>query len=118
MKVDDRAKCRKGTLHDFEVSRNLKDATIEVCRFCSEKRIYNKVGGRINNAQYARDHIRDLVQPFGKTKELFEKLYPGGHKRAEKIHEEFKNKKSKKQDQEEWEYLRKKITREAKQLIV
>lgn len=75
MKIYEEAKCLKAILHEFETSRDLSDALIEICIRCSEKRIYKKVGGRIDNAKQLRSHLRDTLQPFGRTGKLFEQTY-------------------------------------------
>ena len=81
MSKDD-SRCRKGKYHQFEVSRSLEDANIEVCVLCSKKVVYYKepITGRIDNKKYLADHIRDFCQPRGKTRKVFEKLY--GRNRA------------------------------------
>lgn len=117
MKIDDGAKCRKGTLHKFEESRNLHDAIIEACVLCSEKRIYNKgKDGRIDNTAYLRHHLRSSIQPFGRTHKLFEKVY--GIDKAKKEYEFHRNKKSKEKDREEWENTRKDIQRKLKREFI
>ena len=113
MNIDEGAKCRKGTLHKFEESRNLNDAIVEVCTICSQKRIYHKgKDGRIDNARYLKDHLRSSIQPFGRTHKLFEKVY--GIDKARKEYEFHRNKKSKEKDREGWEETRKDIQRKLK----
>ena len=69
------AQCKKSILHDFEISRDLPDALIEICNFCGKKEIYKKVKGRVDDAKYLRLHLRDTLQPGGRTGELFKKIY-------------------------------------------
>ena len=72
----DNSKCSKNFLCDFKSIGEHPDAYVEICTNCAKKVIYNKdENGRIDNAQYARDHIRDILQPFGSTAKLFEKIY-------------------------------------------
>ena len=99
--------CRKNVYCKFRLSRDLPDATIEVCVKCSKKVIYRKSKGRIDNKLYLRNHIRDTVQPFGKTAKIFEEIY--GRKPVRDLIEAHKGKKSKAQQQEEWEYLRRRL---------
>ena len=107
--VYDESKCRKNFLCDFQLSRDTPDALIEICRFCSKKVIYGKVGGKIDNKKFLRDHIRATVQPFGKTHKLFEKIY--GMETMRKLYKELGNKKSKAQVQRGWDEMRVDIRR-------
>ena len=106
--IDD-SKCRKNIYCDFEVSRDLPDAQIEICINCGKKVIYNKRDNRVDNKKYLRDHIRHFVQPFGKTKRLFYRLY--GSKPMEKFREGLKGKKTKEEMNQYWEDVRKEATR-------
>ena len=101
----DDSKCPRNFLCNFEKSRDLPDALVEICTFCSKKVIYRKgKKGRTDNKKYLSDHIRSTVQPFGKTAKLFKKIY------GEKILQEFlmrtKGKKTKAQMQADWEEMR------------
>ena len=110
----DDSHCPKGFYCEFEVSRSLPDVQIEVCVRCSKKVIYRKDGkGRVEKGKYLRDHIRDTVQPFGKTRKLFLKIYGPGP--LEELIAHHQNKKSKRTIQEEWEELRKDIRQRARQ---
>lgn len=72
--------CPKEKLHRFRVLKDAKDAQVEECEACGEKKIYRKdpKTGRIDNRAYVKDHLRDLAQPFGKTGKVFEELYGKG----------------------------------------
>lgn len=74
MEKDD-SKCKKDILCKFEISRNLDDALIEICENCGKKIVYYKRNGLIDDRKYARDHKRDLIQPYGKDAKLFYKFY-------------------------------------------
>jgi len=69
------ARCRKSILCEFEENRNLPDAIIEVCIHCGRKVIYHKIEGRIDDARYLRMHIRDTLQPYGRTGKLFDQVW-------------------------------------------
>lgn len=69
------AVCSKGKLHDFEIIRNLLDALIEVCVLCGERAVYNKRGGMYDTAKHLRAHLRDTLQPYGRTGKLFREVY-------------------------------------------
>ena len=113
LRIYEEAKCPKGIVHDYKVSRKLPDALIEVCVLCSKKVVYNKgKDGRIDNTKYARAHQRDTAQPFHGSAELFEKLY--GHAEVIKLYKEMRGKKSKQQIAREWEETRRSITRQAR----
>ena len=71
----DDSRCKKGVLCQFELSRDLPDARIEICTSCSKKVIYNKSEGQIDEIKYLRDHKRDTIQPYGKDKRLFIQIY-------------------------------------------
>ena len=103
--MKDDGRCPKDILCEFERSRDLSDALIEVCVRCGKKVVYNKgPKGRINNSKYLRDHLRSTVQPFGRTRELFEKIY--GHKVAIEFYKKFYGRKTKAQLKKEWEEMR------------
>lgn len=98
--------CRKGILHQLEISRDLPKATIEVCLLCGEKKVYNKIDGRIDNKRYLEDHKRDFIQPYGKDLKLFIKLY--GTEPIERARAYYANKLSKEKRQEIREELKEK----------
>ena len=109
MKEDD-SKCRKNILCDFEVSRDLPDAQVEICIRCNKKVIYKKdKRGRIDNKKYLRDHIRHTIQPWGKTRKLFLQIY--GEKWLREVESKLKGKKSKEEIQREWDSMRREIVK-------
>lgn len=61
--------------HDFKPIRDEEDAVVETCRNCHIKEIYKKRDGRIDNAKYLRDHVRDFCQPWGATKKIYLEIY-------------------------------------------
>lgn len=73
--IPDEARCQRDKLHDYEISRDLPDALIEICTKCFKKEIYYKVDGVFDVKKHLRAHIRDTVQPYGKTAQLFYELY-------------------------------------------
>ena len=74
--MKDQSSCPVNFLCDFKPIGDHPDAHVERCVKCSKKVVYHKdANGRIDNKQYARDHIRDILQPFGDTAKLFEKVY-------------------------------------------
>ena len=74
--IPQEAQCRSHELLcDFSLVTDHPDAHVETCRFCGRKAIWNKVHGRIDNVRYGRAHLRDFLQPFGETRELFIKVY-------------------------------------------
>lgn len=96
--------CKKRTYCSFKPILLAPDAQVEVCVFCGKKVIYNIRGGRIDNAKYARDHIRDFAQPFGRTAKIFREIYgKQGLIGARKHATELKARKTKDQIQEDWE---------------
>lgn len=70
-------RCHKMALCGFEPVI-YTDAIVESCRFCGKRLIYNVVDGTIDQARSLRNHIRDTVQPFGATQNLFVQLYGYG----------------------------------------
>lgn len=66
------AACRKGTLCDFKRLETQVDALVDTCVICHKKVIYNIRKGRMDEAKYARDHVRDFLQR-GST--AFEQIY-------------------------------------------
>ncbi len=88
--MSDEAKCRKGILHDFEISQDLPNVLLEVCRFCGEKGVYRKVNGRYDAIRHLRAHLRDTLQPHGRTSGLFKQIYGiKGIKIAEQARKKF-----------------------------
>ena len=69
------ARCEKGTLHDYQISRDLPNVLIEVCSKCSKKEIYYKYGGRFDTKKHLRAHLRDTLQPYGRTRDLYLQTY-------------------------------------------
>lgn len=115
-RIDEAAKCRKNFLCNFEKSRDLPDALVEICINCGKKVIYKKVGGRIDNRRHLREHIRDTVQPWGKTKKLFLQIY--GEKPLKELYERSLGQKSKKEIQAEWDELRREIRERETKIII
>src|SRR3990167_7481721 len=101
--------CRKNIYCDFTSLRDLSDAVIEVCTQCGKKVVYNKIGKRIDNAKYLRDHIRSTIQPYGKTQKLFYKIYGAGIHQS--VMRELGKKKTKAEIEQTWEQLRRDITK-------
>ena len=109
----DDSRCKKRTYCDFERSRDLSDALIEICLGCGKKVTYFKdEQGNIDNAKYLRDHIRHTVQPYGRTARLFYEIYGAdvyhtARKRMEGI-------KSKERMKQEWGEMRQDLRSRAK----
>lgn len=61
--------------HDCIQFHNYPDAVIEGCKSCNKKLIYYKRDGKINEAEYYNDHIKDFCQPYGSTAKIFDKVY-------------------------------------------
>jgi hypothetical protein len=61
--------------HDPERLREEWDAIIEYCKICKKKLIYMKRDGKINEAEYYNDHIRDFAQPYGSTAKIFYRIH-------------------------------------------
>ena len=79
--MKDESACRKKSkiLCLFEIERNLPDALVVVCHNCGKKVIYSKdKKGDLDNTKYRRDHLRDILQPFGRTEKLFLQIYGEG----------------------------------------
>lgn len=51
------------------------DAVVEACTICQKKLIYYKRDGKINEAEYYRDHLRDFAQPYGSTAKIFYRIH-------------------------------------------
>lgn len=99
MTIPEEAKCRKEQLHDFIAIKDLPDALIEVCRFCGEKMIYNKVNGKYDTQKYLQAHLRDTLQPYGPTGELFRRIYgTKGIEMAERAGQKFISKDKRKKE--------------------
>ncbi len=55
----------------YETSEVIK----EWCRLCKRNLVYYKRNGKINEASYRNDHIRDFAQPYGPTAKIFYRVY-------------------------------------------
>mgnify|MGYP007071641716 CR=1 FL=1 len=70
--------CEKDSLHLHNYFTILEGpgALKEACLNCGHRVIYNKRDGKIDNAAYLRNHLRDTVQPGeGKTGKLYSQIY-------------------------------------------
>jgi hypothetical protein len=103
--VKDDSNCKRAILCDFTLSRDLYDARIEVCAGCSKKVIYPKINGELDERKYIRDHRRDTLQPFGRDRDLYRKIY--GLKEVNAVIKKFHKAKSKEDIAKEWEETRK-----------
>lgn len=110
------SKCRKNIFCDFTLSRDLPDAQVEVCTKCGKKVVYFKDirTGRIDNKKYLRDHIRDTVQPFGRTRKLFLMIY--GENPIKSMQKSMRERKSKAKMRQEWEDVRRDLHKRMKQI--
>lgn len=110
----DDSHCKKRVLCGFEVILSNAEAQVEVCQFCGKKVVYHKEPGtgRIDNAKYLRDHIRDTVQPFGRTRRLFLEIY--GESPTREFADSLRGRKSKAELAAEWEQKRQDLVRRFK----
>ena len=71
------SKCEKDEngYHDPIRFHEYPDAIVEGCQLCNKKLIYYRREGRINEAEYYYDHIRDFAQPYGSTAKIFDRIY-------------------------------------------
>ena len=60
---------------DFETEKENESFCRQRCRFCGRFVDYNIIDGRIDNAKYLRDHVRDFCQRTGPTQQVFFELY-------------------------------------------
>ena len=97
----DDSRCQKNIYCQFDVVLSNDEVQVERCRNCGKKIIYNKINGKVDSAKYLRDHIRDTVQPVGRTAKLFRQFY-GTPARIF-------SKKTKEKMMAEWEEMRKDI---------
>ena len=118
------SKCRKNILCDFERIIDNEQVLIERCKNCGKKVIYNKEikefyknekgeiiikrGNKIDDDKYLRDHKRDILQPFGRDRELHKNIY--GNIKDNVVFKKYQRKKqTKKENEEKWDDLRRKI---------
>lgn len=59
----------------FEPVFQNHEIMIERCAICHKRVDYKVKDGCFNEAKYRRDHIRDTLQPYGRTGKLFEMIY-------------------------------------------
>lgn len=65
----------KNGYHDCIQFHSYPDAVIEGCILCNRKLVYYKHEGKINEAEYYHDHIRDFAQPYGATAKIFYRIH-------------------------------------------
>lgn len=80
------ARCEVSKLCDFHTVERANEAQVEECAFCHKRIVYRVVDGRIDSAKYARDHVRDVLQPGGRA---YEEVY-GSSWRSRKLYEKNK----------------------------
>ena len=63
-------------IHLYKIVKETSQGVVEVCSEC-KKRLVTKQDkkGRIDNAVYLKEHVRDLAQPNGATGKIFERFY-------------------------------------------
>lgn len=109
--MTDDSKCSKGLYCQFDVVLSNQEVQVERCRNCGKKVVYNKdTKGNVDNFKYKRDHLRDTLQPFGPTKEMFKKTY-GSPSRIF-------SKKTKEEMKSEWEEMRKEMRKPKKTYFI
>jgi hypothetical protein len=68
--------CKYGLPHDFKIIHENPQVKWEVCQICNKKVKWNKgYRGRVANVEYLKAHIRQFAQKFGRTKQIYNKLY-------------------------------------------
>lgn len=62
--------------HNYIQVSQTEDGAAERCTECGH-RIIVTTGekGRINNAEYLKEHVRDTAQPRGRTENIFKRFY-------------------------------------------
>ncbi len=113
------SKCLKdpNRYHDPIRFREESDAIIEGCKICNKKLIYYKRDGKINEAEYYNDHIRDFAQPYGSTKKIFERIYGKHGARVVKDTQSlYAGRKTKDKIQREWDETLKESQREMRRM--
>lgn len=63
--------------HNWKKVNETNEGILEICIEC-KKRLSTKKDpqtGRIDNRKYAKEHSRDIAQPFGRTSKIFKKYY-------------------------------------------
>lgn len=66
---------KKCEFHNFTTIGEDSNSASQVCKKCGEKKVYKKINGQINNAQYLKDHAKDFAQPTGATAKVFKRFY-------------------------------------------
>lgn len=68
--------CIYGLPHNLKPDKEFKDVKYEVCILCNKRFRWNKdYKGRVDNKKYLEAHARSFAQRFGRTKQLYMKLY-------------------------------------------
>lgn len=82
------SKCPKDKYgyHDPIQFHDYPDAVVEGCKICNKKLIYIKKNGKINEAEYYLDHLRDFAQPYGITAKIFHRTYGKGGREVVRSH--------------------------------
>lgn len=110
MKDDSFCKKESKILCLFEIERDLTDALVVVCHNCGKRVVYHKDRkGNLDDTKYQRDHLRDILQPFGRTKKLFLQIY--GEEWIKEVKKKFPKKKDFGSWEDVWKEARKFVTR-------
>lgn len=68
--------CRNRMPHDFEAIFEDDHIKVERCKICNKKSRFKKhFKGRIDNRAYLEAHARNFAQGWGRTRQLYMKLY-------------------------------------------
>lgn len=59
----------------YSVVQDNKEAQVEVCTECGDKKVYKKIDERVDSQAYLKDHVRDFAQPGGRTDKIFKQYY-------------------------------------------
>lgn len=89
--------CTRNKYCGFDLVFHNAEVQKECCRFCGKRVMYKLTskGDAADKFKYARDHVRDIAQPFGPTRRIFYEIY--GEKPVEDVKAYIGDKKTKEQ---------------------
>lgn len=107
-KLYEKSICPRHIFCDFERITESDAGMLERCGSCGRREFYPKDNrGEVDQRRYAGDHLRDTLQPFGRTRKFFYMLY--GHLPENRIKGEIERRAKRSNDKKKWENLRQEL---------
>jgi hypothetical protein len=71
MTIPELSKCRNNNgLHAYKTITDNADVLVEVCVKCGDKKVYNRVNGKVDEKRYRECNARLILQPSSNRREF------------------------------------------------